>query len=211
MRIIETKIYKFDELTDKAKDKARDWFRDCQMQSFGGHGELWEPAETAAKLLGIEFNQNQVPLMGGSTRTEPNIMYSGFSSQGDGASFTGSYSYAKNSAKQIRSEFGEDKKLWRIADDLADIQKRYGYKLTATITQGGQYVHKYTMSVEASLENEKEVEGSDADAVLDLMRDFAQWIYDGLKTEWEYQNSDEAVDESIAANEYEFTEDGKIV
>ena len=31
MRIIETKVYKFDELNDKAKKRARDWYRDGDM------------------------------------------------------------------------------------------------------------------------------------------------------------------------------------
>lgn len=41
------------------------------------------------------------------------------------------------------------------------------------------------------------------------MRAFADWIYRQLETEYDYQNSDEQVDESIIANEYEFTEEGK--
>ena len=40
------------------------------------------------------------------------------------------------------------------------------------------------------------------------MRDFAQWIYDSLEKEYEYQMSDEFVTENIEANEYEFDEEG---
>ena len=42
------------------------------------------------------------------------------------------------------------------------------------------------------------------------MRDFAQWIYDGLEAEYEYRQSDEVIDEAMIANEYEFTEDGEL-
>lgn len=40
------------------------------------------------------------------------------------------------------------------------------------------------------------------------MREFADWIYSRLEAEYEYQNADEQVDESIRINEYEFAEDG---
>ena len=46
-------LFTFDELSDKAKEHAREWWRECEAQDFGGHGELNEPIETAAKLLGI--------------------------------------------------------------------------------------------------------------------------------------------------------------
>ena len=41
------------------------------------------------------------------------------------------------------------------------------------------------------------------------LRAFADWIYLQLQNEYEYQNSDEQVAETIEANEYEFTVDGK--
>lgn len=218
MRTIEVKLYQFDELpTDKAKERARDWFRECEAQDFGAHGELWERAETAAKLLGITFDTEQVPLMSGKTRCEPHIMYSGFSSQGDGASFTGDYEYRKGASKAVRKEFGEDADLYRIADALTVLQAANGYRLHARIKQGeysGHYVHSHTMSADVVKRNPRngdEDEASDetAEALLDLMRNFADWIYDGIKKEYYYRMEDENVDESIRANEYEFTVDGK--
>jgi hypothetical protein len=43
------------------------------------------------------------------------------------------------------------------------------------------------------------------------MRDFADWIYRQLESEYDYANSDESVDENILCNEYEFDENGKLV
>jgi hypothetical protein len=213
MRTIEVNLYQFDELSDEAKGKARDWFRELEAQDFDAYGELWEPAEAAAKLLGITFAKTAVNLVSGKTRYESDIRYSGFSSQGDGASFVGSYEYAKGSTKAVRKEFPEDADLHAIADALAAIQRKHGYLLTADISQSGSYVHKYTMDVEVSKRsNMATLESEDThmhDAILESMRDFAQWIYDGLRDEYEYCQSDEAVDEGIRANEYEFTEDGK--
>ena len=45
--------------------------------------------------------------------------------------------------------------------------------------------------------------------ITQLMRDFADWIYRQLEAEYEYQNSDEQVIESIRCNEYEFDEQGE--
>jgi hypothetical protein len=50
--------------------------------------------------------------------------------------------------------------------------------------------------------------GEDEDTLIELARDFMDWIYKQLEKEWDYQNSDEQVEESIRANEYEFLEDG---
>lgn len=219
MRTIKVKLYTFDELSDKAKETAREWFRECESQFFGSHGEIWEPAETAAKLLGITFADRSVSLYGGGTRIEPDIRYSGFSSQGDGASFVGSYAYHKGSSKAVRAEFGGDStstlELYRIADELTELQKKLRYRLTADITQDGRYVHEQTMSLEVTgpehlSDSKSETFASEVETeLLELMRAFARWIYRGLMEEYDYQLEDAQVDGAILANEYEFTENGK--
>lgn len=222
MRTIEVKLYQFEELSDAAKEKAREWWKEGAAQDFGGHGEIWEAAETAAAILGIEFGTQTVKLYGGGTRIEPDIRYSGFWSQGDGASFVGSYSYKKGCAKAVRAEFGTDEKLWRIANGLTALQKRHGYKLECKITQDGRYYHQYTMDIEITAPqyvvngetSYHEVGGrlirpEPENTLLELMRDFAGWIYKGLNDEYDYRMSDEQADESIIANEYEFTENGE--
>jgi hypothetical protein len=45
--------------------------------------------------------------------------------------------------------------------------------------------------------------------LIDLMRDFARWIYKSLEQEYDYRLSDEAIDESLG--QYEFDEDGEQV
>jgi hypothetical protein len=209
MREKTVKLYHFDELSDAAKERARQWWRDCENQDFDT-SYMYETFETAAKLLGIEFDTRPIKLMGGGTRYEPKIWWSGFSSQGDGASFEGSYSYAKNCSRVIRGEFPTDAKLHAIADSLTASQKANGYKLTAKITQSdSHYSHKYTMRADV-YKGDNDADEETSDTVLELMRDFAEWIYRSLEAEYEYRMGDENVDESIRINEYEFTEDGHI-
>jgi len=212
MRTVEVKLYQFNELpTEKAKEKAREWMREGESQDFGAFGELFEPAQTVAEILGIDFDTKTVPLHRG-TRQEPDIRYSGFWSQGDGASFVGRYTFKPEAANKIREEFPKDEKLHAIADGLQALY--VGFKLLgkepgeARITQDGNYVHKYTMSTELPDASEN-VTADDEERILELMRDFAQWIYEGLEEEYDYRTSDECLDETMIANEYEFTEDGE--
>jgi hypothetical protein len=205
MRTIEVKIYQFNELSDVAKEKARDWYR----EGIELHNVVFEPAESAAKLLGITFAKRSIPLMNGKTRSESDIRYSGFSSQGDGASFVGTYEYRQDAPQAVRAEFPEDTVLHRIADELEALQAAHdGDTISARVSQSGTYVHKFTMRAEIFV-GEDNAEDELAESILGTMRDFAQWIYDYLFDEWEYQLSDEAVDESITANEYEFLSTGK--
>jgi hypothetical protein len=216
MRTIEVKLYQFNELSDKAKEKARDWFR--EGSEFDG---TFEPAETAAKLLGITFADREVKLMSNKTRIEPDIRYSGFSSQGDGASFVGRYEYRKGSFKAMAKEFPAPKEfsaanksnanLQGIAAGLADLQKKHGYKITANIEQNDhRYFHSRTMSADVSIGDEElHYDNELTVSVRELLRDFAEWIYRSLEEQYNYEQSDEYVDDCIIANEYEFTEDGK--
>jgi hypothetical protein len=118
--------------------------------------------------------------------------------------------------KEIRNEFGTDTKLHRIADELTTLHNRLrllkGEKLTGKITQDdGRYVHKMTMDAVVYDAEGEELAWDDpiTKEFLELMRDFAQWIYDGLEAEYDWRMSDEAVDDGIIGNEYEFDEDGE--
>jgi len=202
----------FDELSDSAKETARGWMRNCEIEDFGQDTEsLYYSALAAAKILGIDFDDK-------GKRSEPDIRWSGFSSQGDGASFVGSYSHAPNSPAKIREEFGTDTALHAIADGLDAIQNGFrlltGHRINARITQDGRGVHKMSMSVTVEdAETGDELEDVEPeDKILELMRDFAEWIYKSLEQEYDYRLSDENIEERIGDGEYQFdAETGKVV
>lgn len=211
------KRYTFEQLSKEAKETAREWWRTGEIADFGSDDMIYEPAQTAADILGIEFN---ITREGG-----PDIRWSGFSSQGDGASFVGEYSpsYTGNTlrdamsaariTKRIREEFGNDKRLWSIADRLYELQSKNKFELRATIGQSGNYYHEMSMNAEVTRhrddEDDEEVFDKTADDIMDLMRDFAKWIYRNLEDEYESRLTDEYVDDTIMENEYKFTKDGK--
>lgn len=198
-------LYTFDELSDSAKEKARQWWRDCEAQEFGHFGELNEPIETAAKILGIALNTHAVGLHGGGTRHEPCIWWT-LHVQGAGASFDGTYSYAKGSQKAIRAEFGTDTVLHGIADDLAKIQKQYGYRITAQVKADS---HGHFLDFDFEFDGTKGIADNDDESMRECFRDFARWIYKYIADEYDYRMSDESVDDAMEANGYTFTESGK--
>ena len=198
-RTIEKTLYQFDELTDRAKKTARQWWRD--NEEFDPEYTISDAVQ-CARILGIEID---------GTPNKPRVYWSGFWSQGDGASFTGRYAYVKGAAKAIREHAPQDTELHKIADALQEAQRRNFYRLEAVATQSGRYVHSHTMSVDVEDSNDSYRDiGNAEDDVCDALRSFADWIYRQLEREYEFQMSDEHVDDNIRINEYEFDETGAI-
>ena len=204
-------IYKFDELSDSAKETARQWWRESDNEC--GIGDyIFDDATCCAEIIGIELDQTQIPLMNGTTRQEPKIYFSGFNNQGDGACFEGSYAYNKGAMHLIRDHAPEDEKLHAIVDGLQTIQKTAFYQLHASVSHSGRYRHSgcMTVSVCRDSSNYQDCTIEQEETVTQLLRDFADWIYSRLEAEYEWLNSDEQVDESIIGNGYEFNLEGNV-
>ena len=180
------------------------------------HYDWWdvayEDAKRMAEMFGLDLRQKPVKLMNGNTRYDPSIYFSGFSFQGDGASFEGSYQYKPGGLKAVMTEAPQDTDLHGIVKALQDVQRKYFYQLRASITQSGRYCHEKTMStdVEDARTGWEPDDKNDVEIVVKAMRDFARWIFKNLRNEYEYLTSKEAVIETLEANEYEFFEDGSI-
>ena len=208
-RTIETTVYTIDELSDAAKENARIWYRDQ-----GLHDEwydfVYEDFETICKLLGVTLATAPVRLYGGGTRDKPQVWFSGFSCQGDGASFAGRYSHAKGAARAIRAHAPNDEELHRIADELQAVQRRNFFQLHSTVRQSGRYCHEYTMAIAVERDSPTWQPPTDdaEDIVTEAMRDLARWLYRQLRSEYEHQTADHAVDEIVEANAWTFTADG---
>lgn len=204
-------LFHFNELSDRAKETARDWWRDLEAQDFDTSYVI-EDAQRMGAILGIELDTKPVKLYGGGTRQEPVVYWSGFSSQGDGAQFEGRYAYAKGAHKAIRREAPTDTRLHAIADGLLKVQKACGYRLEARCDcRGARYSHAGWMNVNVTdcADDWKSLPQNAEEAITELMRDFANWIYSQLETEYEWRMADEQVDDAITANEYTFAADGR--
>ena len=196
-RTIEKTVFKFDELSDAAKEKAREWYRRAGDNDDSYADHVIEDLKQCASIMGIEVDKTY---------------WSGFWSQGDGASFTGSYRYAKGGVKAIKAHASQDKELHRIAQALQDAQRVNFYRLQSSISAGGYYSHSGTMVADTEdTESRYRDIGAAEDDLLQAFRDLADWFYTQLESAYEWENADEQVDENICANEYEFDEYGTIV
>jgi hypothetical protein len=207
--VIETTVYTFEELDERAQERARDWYRQASAHD-DWHVTVFEDFERICEILGVDLATRPVRLFGGGTRTKPCIWFSGFSSQGDGACFEGSYSYRKGASRAIRAYAPRDARLAAIADQLQHIQRKNLYALEARLTHRGRYYHEYSMgiSVERNSDRDQLPTADAEEGVSEALRDLARWLYRQLEQEYDHQMSNEVVDEGIIASGYTFTEAG---
>ena len=202
-----TTVYQFDELNDKAKERAREWYRQGNYDDSFWSECVIDDAKEIGKYMGMDVDK---------------VYFSGFWSQGDGACIEGTWRASDVKVDKLKEYAPQDKEIHRIGDGLAELAKEYpdGY---FRVKHRGHYSHSGCTSfdVELPCEQEEELEygspeykalqvklGEDEDTLIKLARDFMDWIYRTLEKEWKYLNADEQVDESIRANEYEFLKDG---
>jgi hypothetical protein len=204
-------VYYFDELSDRAKERARDWYREASVYDFSefGAASVIEDAVRMAGILGITIATHPVKLLNGTTRQEPTVYWE-LHVQGAGACFVGTYDYAKGAHRAIRREAPEDTDLHTIADRLLAVQRVYAYSLSASITHrgGGAHEHATDITIDRG-RGPNEISGEHYTELQGALRAFMRWIYRQLDREYDYQSSDEVIDENIIGNEYEFDEEGR--
>lgn len=195
MRTIQTIVYNFNELSEGAKQHAIEKLHTINTD-YEWYDATFDDAKEIGRIMGIDIN---------------NIYFSGFSSQGDGACFEGRYEYRKGSVKELKAYAPVDTELHRIAKALQDIQRKAFYRLTAHVKQSGHYNHKYCTVIDVyNSESGDYATDEQSDAITETLRDFMEWIYRTLEKECEYLESEEAIIETIEANEYEFDTAGNL-
>lgn len=190
-------------MTDDKKQELIERYRDINV-NYDWWDSIHDDFNAICKRMGIDLDKR-----------EPS--FSGFWSQGDGASFTGSFSgsIADRAAEEIRNYAPLDTELHRIADELTLIGRIY-YRAYARIGRpyGNHYCHQYTMHVTdlEPLEGDADDWANDIHEAVEqglqeLFRDLAGWLYDVLEREYDHCTSDEEVWESIVANELHLEEE----
>jgi hypothetical protein len=159
------------------------------------------------------------------------VYFSGFWSQGDGASWVGHIDVVKWCTNQMEAD--PQYYMWAALADHGDyMNSKVG------ITQSGQYTHRYTMVCDANdLYPDDTAVYSNPDYpifigqnvndmiasvggdnglddllrdMLDSARDYAVKIYADLEKEYEYLSSEEAFAETAESNEWSFDETGEM-
>ena len=184
---------KIHELSQASKEKALGDY--TNNFDFDFHAEyVKEDFKTQMELIGIEID---------------NIYYSGFWSQGDGAMFTGGYSYNKGWKQKLKEYSPLDTELFEIGNELQQIQRKYFYSVTTNITHSNsRYYHENTAVFDHS--DEFYNSDDDVDKLEYELRNLMKVLYKRLEREYYYQTSMEAFEE-FEAYEYEFDEEGNII
>lgn len=195
-------LYFFNELeSEAAKEKAREWWRNTDTDM--DHDYMYEYFAEMGELLGIDLRTRPAKRMNGTTTYEPCIWWSGFWSQGDGACFEGSYDFKRGANKNDLPE-----ELQEIYMRLLAVQKKYFYKLSASVKHSGHHYHEYCTNIEVFHDEDHDVDRDSVEEIEDCLRDFMRWMYKQLEAEYEYQTSDEVIDELLTINQYEFDSEG---
>ena len=189
-KIVETfKVFKFDELPNASKEKALEKHRDINVSD----RDWWEFTydDWITKLAGMGYD-------------DADIMFRGFWSQGDGASFTATVDIAKwLKYKKLGEKYFNVIAAYENGDISAKI-----------IRISSMYVHENTIDSEILGDTKDEMVNKQVNEIEKLLkedaRELSEQIYKNLEKDHEYLTSDEVIAETFRANEHEFTKDGKI-
>lgn len=203
MPITETvTLYKFSELSDKAKERVRTYWREHYLD-YDWWDFIYDDFEHICDILGIEI---------GTTHFGDRAIYFELYRQGAGACFEGKYHHKADAVQTIKKYAPQDGTLHRIAEALAEVQNESGIDLVAELARGGNlYYHEHSIHIQVYRRDDQyaevseEVEASLQEELRNLMR----WLYRTLVADYEHLSSDEALDESIEINSgYDFLVNG---
>ena len=184
-------LYKFEELPEETREKVIENLYDINVNYDEWSESVIDDAKTIGALMGIDIT---------------NIYWSGFFSQGDGACFEGRFDQTRGALKAVKEYAPKDKELHRIAKGLQTL-KPFG--IYANVKHSGHYYHEGCTNIDV-LHDEKEITAEQEEACIELLRDFMKWIYKMLNADYDYLTSEEAIVETINANEFEFDSQGNL-
>ncbi len=181
-------LYKFDELSEEAQEKALDNMRDINVQDI-----FWSDYDCKMGLSTKELKSR-------SMKSE-HI----FSGDNDCYFDVGRGSYIQ--FKDIEVENDDDFRRWLRVPKQLWLNSYY------TIDKTPFRERNTTLEIEPDKESRNDFtdrEQEIIDRAIEIFDDKVSEALVNLRNSYEYQYSDEAVKETIEANEYEFTEEGKL-
>jgi hypothetical protein len=194
MQLETVKTFEFDELSSEVQQQLIDDSRDSNVD-YDWWDYTYDDFREACKLMGFTIDK---------------IYFSGFSSQGDGACFTGTYQYKKGSVRSIKDFSPQCVEFNNAALDLYELQKPLFYQFHASVHQSGRYVHENTMHVETERLDGIWIQdgGDEAEAFLEICKTLARYLYKRLEAEYNHYRSDEYGRERLSELEVMYLKGG---
>lgn len=173
MRIKETKVYPFGELSDDAKEKAVENLYDINV-----FHDWWDSIYDDAETVKLKLTEFDI---------------------GRGSYCRGEFiEYAKDTADAIIGNHGENCETRQTAEEFIVESVKLYMTYPVKLDDDGDDENEY--------DRDKEQETADAEFLRLILEDYRII----LQKEYEYLTSEDTIIETIKANEYEFTEDGKL-
>jgi hypothetical protein len=184
---LKTKVCGIGELHGDIREKVLERYRNINVGDSYWYESTYEHWKEKLEALGYR---------------EPEIQFSGFWSQGDGASFT---------CKEI------DLRTWIKAHKAGNRYRALISHLDCVSGQikRGEYRYVHYNTIFAELEITEHHSGKAESQLLELewavkndAQELSQQIYRELEADYEAETSDEAIEDTLAGNAYEFFENG---
>lgn len=173
MRTIRVKLYKFNELNERAQQKAIEYLSDINVD-FEWWDFIYEDAERIGLIIeGFDLDRRTI---------SANLSFS-----------------LTDSCTKILGEHGETCDTYKLATE-------YMQKWADLVKKFSDGIHVDRVSEENETEFDNEADQLESEFLHDLKEEYILM----LVKEYEYKTSKEAIIESIKANEYEFTQDGRL-
>ena len=204
--------YSFNELSDEAKQVAFNNSLYINVDHWDWYDSTKDDFHTILELIGF-YNIDS--------------SFSGFYSQGDGASFSADYRYKKGCLgasfsadyrykkgclKAVKQHVPNDTELHDIVKCIVSHQKNNGYLLSSEMSQLGYYCHSNTKYFPWCKNDDSYFYWKNdlVECELEqLFKDLANWYYSRLVSEYEYLTSFDVVAEMLEDNEIKFLENGE--
>ena len=180
MRTETIQIYKFNELSDSAKDKARESHREYIASDTYWSEPLEEDIVHALNLVGFGVD------------IDLTMRYA----QGDGATLIGTYAYETGGLNKLR-EYAPSHPFIPLIQELQRIQRRNFYRIRGSIGESRWYPYDFECDYH-------ELSETDLYKMKEITQSLESMIFHMFLDEYEYQTSDSAIDEYILAHDHEF-------
>ena len=206
MRAVNINVYKYDELTNEAKEKVLSEQRNVNVR----FNDWFELIIDAWKSSLEEF-----------AFFAPRIYFSGFYSQGDGACFECDSIYSDRLFEAVRAEINTFSKEFQEVfktQEVALFNFMENYVSFTIETSIHRYCHENTRYIDWDIHSDDE-KAKYFEKFIDEIgewleekrKTFSKEIYQQLEEEYEEQTSNDSVIYAVSSNEYEFLEDGRLV
>lgn len=215
----EITIYKYGELSEQSQQKAREWY--IEGMDYDWWDSVYEMASEDGKEKGFYIDR---------------IYFSGFYSQGDGASWTGQVDVRQWLEEHEKDSIGLSAWCQLIQEGVVSM-------FSKVVANNSHYCHESTMQFsdvedDGAFNDEDEMEGQSifkgmqvqqlfdiiatdpncpikstealTQAITESGRQYARDIYARLREEYEYLCSEEMMLDHFDCNDFMFDEDGRL-